>query len=451
VTNDQKLDPSMPAVVLLCLRRRRLILGVAAAAVVAGAAWVVLAPVSYRARAKVLITTNQVNISSSADRSTEFLRRTTLSPEELNSQIEILRSATLVKGVLDDMAAHAPGGAGRATEGSVADVLGAVDAAIVGRSNVIEISFTGRDPARTRDFVNRLTAAYVDRHARLQQSRDAEDFFTRQSDVLWRKVMESESALRELRRRSGVLPGYHEDVRGRLSEFGAELTRTRVAVEEQGHLVEFLEAVARDAGPANWMAAPQVLGLEAKRAEILGRYQPGSARVKEVDSQLETLRGVLASYEAVGGSQATDVRGAQARLAALEAREVALTKRVAAYEREAEAIAAQGLELARVERQLNLDEEAYLSYIRSAEESRLSNALQQSSLLRLRIIEPAVLPLQPVTPHAARVVLFGLAGGLVFGFGAAVARDRFDQSIRTAGDVRRWASLEVLAVLPERA
>jgi len=170
-----------------------------------------------------------------------------------------------------------------------------------------------------------------------------------------------------------------------------------------------------------------------------------------VDAQLETLRSALASYDAVAGSQATDLRAARARLAALEGREVALMTRVAAYEGEAEAIAAQGLELARLERQLKFDEEAYLSYIRSAEESRLSNALQQSNLLRLRIIEPAVLPVEPVTPRAARVVMLGLAGGLVIGFGAAVVRDRFDQSIRTAGDVRRWASLEVLAVLPERA
>jgi len=199
------------------------------------------------------------------------------------------------------------------------------------------------------------------------------------------------------------------------------------------------------------MATPQVLGLQAKRAEILGRYQPTSARVREVDAQLETLRGALASYKAGAGSQATDLRAAQARLAALEGREVALMARVAAYEGEFEAVAAQGLELARLERQLKFDEEAYLSYIRSAEESRLSNALQQSNLLRLRIIEPAVLPVKRVTPRAPRVVMLGLAGGLVLGFGAAVVRDRFDQSIRTAGDVRRWSSLEVLAVLPERA
>jgi uncharacterized protein involved in exopolysaccharide biosynthesis len=328
-----------------------------------------------------------------------------------------------------------------------------VEVGVVGRSNVIEVAFTGDDAAWAREFVNRLTVAYVDHHARLQQLSDAEDFFTRQSDVLWGKVADSETALRDLRRRTGVLPGDDADVRTRLGEFSAELSRTRVAIEEQAQLVEFFQRMTEVEDATSRNATPQVLALEAKRAEMLGRYQPGSTRVKEVEAQLRALRGALASYDAVAGApgEAGNLRSARAKEAALQARERALTKRVEAYEAEVQAIAAQSLDLARLERQLKFDEEAYLSYIRSAEESRLSNALQQSTLLRLRIIEPATLPLSPVAPEAGRILMVTLAGGLMLGFAAAVLRDRLDQSIRTAGDVRRWARLEVLAVLPERA
>lgn len=459
--SQQDPEPSLSGVVLLCLRRRRLILGLAAVAAAVGVAWTLLTPPQYRAHAKILVATNRVNVSSSADRSTEFIQRTALSPEELNSQIEILRSASLVDRVLEDM----NDGQGAASGGRfardvaadpsalVAGVLLAVEVGVVGRSNVIEVAFTGDDPAWAREFVNRLTAAYVDRHARLQQLSDAEDFFTRQSDVLWGKVADSETALRDLRRRTGVLPGDDADVRARLGEFSAELSRTRIAIEEQAQLVGFFRRMAEVEDTASRNATPQVLALEAKRAEMLGRYQPGSTRVKEVEAQLRSLRGALASYDIVAGApgEAGDLRSARAKEAGLQARERALTKRVEAYEAEVQAIAAQSLELARRERQLKFDEEAYLSYIRSAEESRLSNALQQSTLLRLRIIEPATLPLSPVAPEAARILMVTLAGGLMLGFGAAVLRDRLDLSIRTAGDVRRWARLEVLAVLPERA
>jgi uncharacterized protein involved in exopolysaccharide biosynthesis len=220
---------------------------------------------------------NQVNISSSADRSTEFVQRTALSPEEINSQIEILRSASLVGPVLEGM----DDGRGAATRGGlggvvarlagdvgadpgalVAGVLHAVEVGVVGRSNVIEVAFTGDGPAWARGFVNRLTGAYVDRHARLQQLSDAEDFFTRQSDVLWRKVADSETALRDLRRRTGVLPGHDADVRARLGESSAELSRTRVAIEEQAQLVDFPRRMADAEGAASKNVTPQVLALE---------------------------------------------------------------------------------------------------------------------------------------------------------------------------------------------
>ena len=164
-------EPSLSSVVLLCLRRRRLILGVVALAAAAGVAWTLLTPPRYRARAKILVTTNQVNISSSADRSTEFVQRTALSPEEINSQIEILRSASLVGPVLEGMddgrgaaargglggvVARLAGDVGAHPSALVAGVLHAVEVGVVGRSNVIEVAFTGDDPAWAREFVNRL-------------------------------------------------------------------------------------------------------------------------------------------------------------------------------------------------------------------------------------------------------------------------------------------------------
>jgi uncharacterized protein involved in exopolysaccharide biosynthesis len=100
---------------------------------------------------------------------------------------------------------------------------------------------------------------------------------------------------------------------------------------------------------------------------------------------------------------------------------------------------------------VRLDEEAYLSYVRSAEDARLSGALEKTSLLRLRVIELAPTPLEPVGPPAAFALLLALAAGLVLGVGAAVGRERLDSTVRTPADVRRYANLDVLAVVPDQA
>jgi uncharacterized protein involved in exopolysaccharide biosynthesis len=89
--------------------------------------------------------------------------------------------------------------------------------------------------------------------------------------------------------------------------------------------------------------------------------------------------------------------------------------------------------------------------VRTAEQSRLSNALEQSKMLRLAVIEPATVPMVPVSPKKGRILFFAIVGGLAVGVGAAFLRDYFNRTVRTSAEVRRIAELEVLAALPDRA
>jgi len=57
----------------------------------------------------------------------------------------------------------------------------------------------------------------------------------------------------------------------------------------------------------------------------------------------------------------------------------------------------------------------------------------------------------PISPRPGQLFLMGIAGGLVLGLAAGFARDYLDTTVKTAADVRRFANLDVLTVLPERA
>jgi uncharacterized protein involved in exopolysaccharide biosynthesis len=442
-------------------------------------------PQHYRAAGKVLLTSNRANISTSAARPTELLRTSQVSPAELNSQLEIVRSRGLIESVLTDMGAvpvepeigtftrilraavGAPGTLLKAAyrmlhgleyvapatplERLVLRILDATEASALKNTNVIEIAFSGEDPAWARDFVNRLSEAYVERQAKMQRETDAERFFTEQSEILRRKLTESEAGLRTLREKAGTLAGQQAEIHTRLNEFSAELARTKIARVEQEERAAYLE---RALGGSGRVASPELLALEAKRAELLGRYRPDSQRVREIDGQIQTLRNALSQYKTVtageGAGATTDLTGARAAVVALKGKEEALGRETEEYRRQATLLDAQSFDLARLERQVKLDEEAYVSYVRTAEESRLSNALQQSSMLRLKIVEPATLPTTPSSPKTSRVLVFALFGGLVASLGVGFARDHFDTTLKSASDVRRHGDLEVLAVLPER-
>src|SRR5262249_47339501 len=273
------------------------------------------------------------------------------------------------------------------------DVLQEPEVTNIPKANIIEVAFTHPNPERARDFVNKLMDAYVERYAQMHQISEAEDFFTNQSELLRSKLDASESELRAARERAGVLGGPQAEIHERLNEFSAELARARVARAEQQQRVRYLESLQKTSEGRN-TAPPALVALEAKRAEMIGRYRADSERMKAMDGEIARLRAALARYDGVAGdatagagASGSSVLAARDSLEGLKGKEEALGREKAAYQSQAEFIDARNLDLTRLERQAKLDEEAYLSYVRTAEESRVSNALEQSKLLRLRIID----------------------------------------------------------------
>jgi uncharacterized protein involved in exopolysaccharide biosynthesis len=472
-------------------RRWKLIVGVYLGIVLTAIFGVFVIPPTYMAAGKILLTTDRADISTSADRGTELQRTNQVSEGEMNSQLQILRSRELIDGVLGEMEPpkveddepqsrswlarllNAPVSFARTAYKRLHGldqlkgddplywearaVLELLSTSNQQPSSIIDVAFLSGDPAWAQEFVNRLMRAYVEHHAQMQQITEAQSFFNQQSELLRQKLAASEGELKKARERAGTLAGQQAEVHTRLNEFNAELARARIARVEQAQRVAFLEQTFNGAKGGR-VATPELLELEAKRAELISNYKPDSERIRAIDSQIERLRKVISGYEAIspgaGGEQSgtgTDLVAGRASLAALKGREDALAKAAEEYRRQAEFLDSQGFDLARIERQVKLDEDTYTSYVRSAEQSRLSNALEQSKLLRLRIIEPATLPLQAIAPKKGRILVFAFLGGLILSLGLGLARDHFDSTIKSSADVRRYANLDTLLVLPDRS
>lgn len=471
-------------------RRWRLAAGCYVGLVLTAVLAVFVIPPTYRAQGKVLFSSDRAEISTSGDRGPEIVRTSQVAEGELVSQLQILRGRDLVGSVLAEMEGpprpaeadrgswlgrllHAPVALAREAYKwlhnleplepdnphywSTRSVLEHLEVSSAWPSSVVEVAYTSSDPSWAQDFVNRLMRAYVERHGQMQRISEAEAFFAQQSELLRQKLVASEAELRSAREQAGALAGQQAEVHERLNEFSADLSRAKVARIEQEERVAYLER-AFSGAKGGRVATPELLDLEGKRAALVGKYKPDSERARSIDGQIDRLRQAMADYGTVSaggdgtsGAAETDLLAARASLAAVRAREAALAKLAEEYRRQVELVDAQSFDLSRIERQVKLDEEAYLSYVRSAEESRLSNAMEQSKLLRLRIIEAAELPVQAVAPKKGRIVAVALVGGLIFSLGLALLRDQLDATIRSAADIRRHANLEPLIKLPNRS
>jgi uncharacterized protein involved in exopolysaccharide biosynthesis len=481
---DETALPILRDLVRAVFRHRRMAVAVYAGIVATAMIAIFVLPPQYRAASEVLVTANTARVSTSAEKPTEFTRATPEGDAALNSQVELVRSRALIATVLRDLGADAEpppgnivvrilravvglplavvGGAYRWVHGltdeadrplswSVKSVLESTDVQVVKGSNVIEIAFQGTDAYWARAFVDRLTSAYVERQAELQSEGDAEAFFTKQVAVLRQRLAESETELHALREKAGTLAGQQAEVHDRLNEFDADLARTKIARAEQDERVGYLRrTVGAQQQHTGGVATPELLALEAKRAELVGKYQPESERLRDVDEQIKRLRAAVGSYDVAGPKDnGVDLTVAQAALYALKGKEDGLARQRDEYSKKAELLDAQSLDLARLERQTKLDEDAYVAYQRAAEQSRLTNAMEQSKMLRLSIVEPAIVSPEPVAPKKGLILLLAVLGGLAVSVLAAVVKDRLDGTIKTADDVRRLANVEVLAFFPE--
>ena len=292
-------------------------------------------------------------------------------------------------------------------------------------SNLIEVGLPGSDPAWASAFLDRLAAAYVERQraaaAALLTGQDAAEH----DGLLGAKLAESESALRELREKMGTYGGEAAEIRQRLVEFDTELARVQVSRAEQEERVAYLRRVPPS---VEKHVSPQLVELETKRAELLARYLPESKRIQEIDEEIRHLRSSpavdtpAASPRADAGSELV---AARAVLAALSGREKALAQGREEYRRRLVMLEAEGGELARLEQRVKVDEDAYVSSARTAEQSRLTSAPDHATLPAPAVIAPASVSREQPTA-ATLALLVGLIAGLAPAMGRAAGRGRDD-------------------------
>jgi len=81
------------------------------------------------------------------------------------------------------------------------------------------------------------------------------------------------------------------------------------------------------------------------------------------------------------------------------------------------------------------------------ESSQISMALTRESVFR--IIDPAKIPRQPFAPNHIKIIIMGVALGLIIGVGAVFLSEFFDKSFNTVDEVEEVLGLPVIGVIPK--
>ncbi len=466
-------------------------------------------PPLYESSAKIFVQNNRAQLLVSPDLQSESSQNpgivaNPVSEQDLNSEVELLTSIHLVKlaiaglplphdtagsGLLQDtvgLALQIPSSGYRLLHDSPSPsardqwalkLAHHVGVSVIKRSNIIEVDFSAHDSRWAHDFLSRLITQYQAYHAGLSNDPEAEQFFDQQAKQLNGRLNVSEDKLREFQIQTGItsLSDQKQALVTRLSDLQLQNAKNSSdlasAQQQVASLSQELQAtpqqISKETRSVQNMALqaikPQVMQLEAERAELLSRYQPTSKRITEIDAKLAAAHRILdrenhleiqessTDLNPVWVTLEQSLKQAEANAASLKASHEVLDTQVEAMRQQLTDMVNNGLSIERLSRQVESDKDAYLAYVRKGEEARAAQGLNLNKILNVSLAQAPTQPLSPFFP----VIWLNLLAGAVLaagaGFAAAYWEEQRDPRIYSAAAVEEASGMTTIAILRNEA
>jgi capsular exopolysaccharide synthesis family protein len=318
---------------------------------------------------------------------------------------------------------------------------------------IVAVRFEHTDPELAASIVNALSTAFMDYKSGTSkaEARSTVNFLRSQVAAYERQLGDVESQLRDFRERRQVVNLQEEAAQHvqRLAQLQAEhdgLSRER---EVLTRLLSIVERPAAGTAPSPYRqlasfpvflsnrAVQDLLqsltALENQRATLLVRRTAANEEVQSVNQRIGEIE--LQLYQIARGylqTLNTQISSSQATLGRFSA--------------QLEQIPSREVEFARRSREQVLLADLYTLLQTRLKEAEIREAVQPGDV---RVVDPALVPLSPISPKPMRSMALAAIVGLFFGICVAFAREALDTKIRTRDDLAdATGDAPVLAMIP---
>jgi uncharacterized protein involved in exopolysaccharide biosynthesis len=474
------------------LRHRRLVmitfLGLSAGVLLS----LFLLPPRYKATTKILVKRERADFVVTADNSdAQQQAPAAVSETDLNSEIELMKSQDLLEKVVTACglqghstpsrwfrwlhSSSAADDSNKVVSAAAHDLEKSMDLGVLPKTSLISVTYEDTNPQQAAHVLDTFVNSYMEKHLAVHRPAGTLAFFREQTKQYADGLKEAEARLSEFSQSQGtVSPGQQKGAAlQKLSEFQGNLKETQAAIAETEQRIHTLKTQASTV-PSRLTTQmrssdnPQLmeqlkstlLNLQLKRTELLQKFDPSYRLVQEVDTEIKQTQ---AAIDSAGSSKLMDettdsnptyqwvdaeLAKAQSELASEQARAAALSRSVEAYEKQASDLDQQEVIQEGLLRDKNAQEANYMLYMRKQEEARISDAMDESRIINVAVIEPVSVPTVPSRSRPF-VLLFGFLAAMIFSLGAAVVAEYLDPSLRTSEDIKEFLDLPVLASLSD--
>lgn len=322
-------------------------------------------------------------------------------------------------------------------------------------TRLIDVSVEDESPALAQKLANLLVQEYVATSAegRVAVAQGAHEDLRAEADRLKERLGRSERALQQYKERTQAisLDDKQNIVAERLKELNARVTTAkgeRLRLETDLAQMERLRGVPRE----ELLALPSIANAEdvvslrrrigEKETEIAAlsrRYKSEHPKYIQASSELAELKGGL--NEAIGQASArlsASVEAARSTEAKLE--EALKGQEQISLQLSEMAIPYQGLE-----REVQSDRALYDAVLARMKEAEIGQGVSQHAV---RVVAPALLPIQPSKPNKRLILLLSLCIGGMIGLSLTLGARFLDNSLKTVDEAEEALGLRAVGAIP---
>ena len=478
--------PTVREMAIVLFRRRRVLAGVALCVLVASVLYATFGT-SYEASMQILVRRGRAEAPVSAGQNAPLdLTRMTVTEEELNSEVELLRDREVLKRVVEETGAGEGGwlhfmrmgeGPGARIERATRRLAKRLNVEPIKKSNLIAIRYKNGDPQSAEKVLRSLAGAYIEKHEAVHRPTGELRFFQQQLNDARAELEQSQQELLKFSAtRGAVSAALQRDLAlQKLSETDASERQTGIDLAEIERRIIALQQMLptlpeRNTTQVRLADNPELLKtlksslleLELKRTQLLTKFEPSHRLVQEVDREIEQanqaivretsrpLRDETSDQNTHFEWAKSELEKATVQASALRARQSAARQQTAAYENVAERLGGDAITQEHLLGNEKAALENYLLYVKKQEEARLNDALDEQGIVNVAVAEWPVAPVLPVI-SVPMVLALGVLGAGAAGTAAAFAADYVDPAFRDVEDVEAYLNAPVLASLPRSA
>lgn len=387
----------------------------------------------------------------------------------VNSETEIIKSHPLAAHVvtalrLDELAqTEKPATAAdsvRQLEKSIREFQQKLSVTSNRQSNVIVVSYEAKDPQLAATVVNKVIATYTQYRAELYNNSEAYEFFSSQMTATEEKLRELEQNQTAFKQEQGIVSvdEQRKILLARLADYESRLTTVRTrrigkqslldVIKQQlkrGKELSIPTTEASDSPSREKYIAKlrgDLLDMETQRERLLQKFTPEYEEVVNLKQQIIATKAQIRNeIQQIIGMEENSLR-------ALNAEEKELQAAIDKIKEEMRAFAQKEYEFDQLSRGIDDKREVFSMLLKQREEARISLGKLEKGV-KIKVISPAVPPLEPAKPRRKVNVALSLLLGLLSGVGLAFLVERLDHSVNNPMELEQALGLPDLGSIRE--